>query len=77
MQERDYKWFLDNYNALYEKHGAAFLVIKNETVLGTYPTYAEGVTETLKTEAAGTFIVQNCNGDESAYTNYISSLNFA
>ena len=75
-QSKDYQWFLSNYNKLYEKYGIAFLVIKNENVIGAYSTYAEGIKEASKCNELGTFIVQCCNGNESAYTNYISSLNF-
>lgn len=77
MQDNDYKWFLENYARLFKEYGAAFLVIKNATVLGSYKTYAEGVRAMLGKEKLGTFIVQQCNGQESAYTNYISSVNFA
>lgn len=76
MQKRDYAWFLENYSDLFGKYGSAYLVIKNETVIGTYSSYAEGVKETSKTEPLGSFIVQKCDGSESAYTNYISSMNF-
>jgi len=75
-QDLDYKWFLDNYNELYERYGKTFLVIKNQNVLGVFPSYAEGVKAASKDNELGTFIVQGCNGEESAYTNYISSMNF-
>lgn len=77
MQDRDYKWFLENYDDLFKKYGCAYLAIKNATVLGAYKTYAEGVRNTEKTEELGTFIVQLCNGDENGYTNYIASMDFA
>jgi hypothetical protein len=77
MLQNEYKWFLDNYADLYKQYGASFLAIKNKTVLGVYHSYAEGVKKTLQNEEAGTFIVQKCNGDESAYTNYISSICFS
>ena len=77
MLQNEYKWFLDNYADLYKQYGASFLAIKNKTVLGVYHSYAEGVKKTLQSEEAGTFIVQKCNGDESAYTNYISSICFS
>lgn len=71
MQRSDFNWFLNNYNDLYNKYGHKFLVIKNKTVLGAY----EGVREALDNteEEMGTFIIQECNGSTSAYTNYISS----
>lgn len=76
IQDTDYQWFLGNYSNLFEKYGMAYLVIKNKTVLGVYKSYAEGVRNASNGEELGTFIVQKCNGDESAYTNYISSMNF-
>ena len=77
MQKDDYDWFLKNYNALYAEYGQKYLAIKNHTVLGTYASYAEAVRNTEKKEELGTFIVQLCNGDETAYTNYIATLNLA
>ena len=76
-QDKDYKWFLDHYDELYKKYGTSYIAIKEKTVLGTYSSYQEAVDKTKETEQLGSFIVQLCNGDESAYTNYISSMNFA
>ena len=68
MQHQDFEWFLSHYQDLFEEYGHTFLVIKNKKVLGAYDSYAQGVREAEKTEALGTFIVQECNGDPSAYT---------
>ncbi len=76
MQESDFKWFLENYNELFKQFGEVYLAIKNKTVLGSYNSYAEGVLSTMKEEPLGSFIVQKCGRDESAYTNYISSMVF-
>lgn len=76
MQDVDYQWFLDNYDELYQKYGESYIAIKNQHVLGVYPSFAQGVFETDKTEAPGTYIVQYCNGDESGYTDYIASTYF-
>ena len=43
MQEKDYKWFLDNYDNLFEDYGHKYLAIKNQTVLGAYSSYADAV----------------------------------
>ena len=75
MQEKDYKWFLENYNNLYKEYGQKYLAIKNQNVIGVYSSYADAVNTTKKTEKLGTFIVQFCSGDETAYTNRIYSLN--
>lgn len=71
IQDSDYKWFLDHFAELFNKFGSRYVAIKNKKVLGAYSTYAEGVNTTLKTERIGTFIVQQCGSNESAYTNYI------
>jgi len=76
LQSQDFKWFVENYDSLYEKYGHSFLAIKNKTVLGAYSTCVEGVKETQKTETLGTFIVQECTGDQWGYTGYITSTYF-
>lgn len=74
LQQKDYEWFLQNYDNLFKKYGVSYLAIKNQQVLGTYNSYAEAVRETEKSEPAGDFIVQFCNGNETGYTNRISSM---
>ncbi len=76
MQESDYRWFLENYAELFNEFGKGFFVIKDKKVLCVCNSYAEGVHEALKSYKPGTFIVQECNGDESAYTVRIASMNF-
>ena len=76
MQENDFRWFLEHFSELFEKYGNTYVAIKNKTVIGIYASYAEGVRHTSLTEEIGTFIVQRCGENESAYTNYISSMNF-
>lgn len=67
---KDFNWFLNNYDSLYEQYGHKFLVIKNKQVLGAYDSVRQALDNT--DEELGTFIVQECNGNASAYTNYIS-----
>lgn len=71
MQTDDFLWFVDHYQELFSRYGHKFIAIKNETVLGVYDNMIEGVTTTALTEPLGSFIVQECNGDSSAYTAYI------
>ena len=72
MQRSDFNWFINNYNELYKKYGKKYLVIKDKEVLGAYDSVREALDNTH--EEVGTFIVQKCTGDESAYTNYVSSV---
>lgn len=74
MQESDFLWFKEHCPDLFRKFGEKYIAIKNKSVIGVYNTYAEGVRSALKTEQAGTFIVQKCGEDESAYTEYINSI---
>jgi hypothetical protein len=71
MQRSDFNWFLNNYSELYKKYGHKFLVIKNKEILGAYTSVREALDNT--NEEMGTFIIQECNGTASAYTNYIAS----
>ncbi len=71
--KEDFNWFIDNYDQLFNEYGHKFLVIKDQKVLGSYNSPVEAINETSKTEQRGTFIVQECNGNESGYTNYIAS----
>ena len=73
-QENDYKWFLENYRQLFEEYGISYLAIKDQKILGSYASYADALHETAKAEPVGSFIVQYCNGNETGYTNYISSM---
>ena len=75
MQDRDFEWFLENYDDLFNIYGTSFLAIKNETVLGAYKSFREALDTTLLTEEIGTFIIQECDGTERAYTTQITSIN--
>ena len=72
-QSKDFKWFLDNYYDLYEQYGSSFLAIKDQAVIGVYKSYTEGVKETAKNHELGSFIVQECDVSEAAYTSYVFS----
>lgn len=69
---KDFNWFLNNYDALFKQYGHKYLVIKNKKVLGAYDSVRQALDNTH--EELGTFIVQECNGSNSAYTNNIPSI---
>ncbi|MCC8047445.1 MAG: hypothetical protein LIP12_18485 [Clostridiales bacterium] len=72
-RREDFDFFIEHYQEFYRKYGHSFLVIKEQKVIGCYDSENTAIKETIKVWPLGTFIVQECNGDESAYTNYISS----
>ncbi len=76
MMREDFEWYVAHYDELYQEYGDCFLAIKDKKVLGVYPSYAEGVRATEKTEELGTFIVQECRGNTQAYNACIASMGF-
>lgn len=69
----DFNYFLKNYNKIYKQYGHTFVVIKNKKLLGAYKNVEDALKNTR--EPVGTYIIQECNGNESGYTSYISSFN--
>lgn len=72
-RKEDFNYFIKHYYELYNKYGHKFIAIKNSKILGVFDTEIEAITEISNKYPLGTFIVQECNGKESGYTNYISS----
>lgn len=73
MQDRDFSWFVEHYHSLYEQYGHKYLAIKDAKVIGSYDNFMDGILNTAEHEPLGSFIVQECNGDESAYSAYITT----
>ena len=71
--ENDFHWFVENYDSLYAKYGHKFFVIQNQKILGIYNGMSEAIDKTISNYPMGTFCVQECNGDESGYTAYLST----
>ena len=71
MQRADFNWFLNNYEDLYKKYGHKFLVVKDKNVIGAFDSVREALSNT--SEPLGTYILQECTGEESAYSNFIAS----
>lgn len=76
MREKDFEWYLHNLNSLYKQYGDTYVAIKNKKVFEVNSSYGECVRKASLVEALGSFIVQRCGADDSAYTNHILSLNF-
>lgn len=72
-RKEDFDYFVKHYQELYDKYGHKFIAIKNSKILGVFDSELEAISEISKEYPIGTFIVQECNGNESGYTNYISS----
>lgn len=72
-RKEDFDFFLEQYEELYKKYGRCFVAIRNRKILGIFRTEEEAIDITSSEYEFGEFIIQECNGDESGYTNYITS----
>lgn len=73
-RKRDFFYFIDNYQDLYKKYGHKFLAIKDESVLGHYDTVLDAILDLSPNYDLGSYIIQECTGDESAYKTTIMRL---
>lgn len=69
----DFMFFKEIYHTLYEKYGHKFIAIRNREILGAFDSVSDAIDQLSVDFPLGTYIIQECNGDESGYTNYISS----
>lgn len=72
-RQKDFDYFLAHYEEFFQEYGHKFIAIRNQNVLGVYDDEVSAIKETSEKYPLGSFIVQECNGEESGYTNYISS----
>lgn len=70
----DFDYFVKNYQSLFKRYGHKFLAIKNQMVLGAFDSVADAINELSGTYELGTYIIQECTGDASAYTANILNL---
>lgn len=73
-RKRDFDFFIKNYNELYKKYGHKFLAIKDSKILGAYESVPEAIKILSDSYEIGTYIIQECTGDDSAYRTTIMRL---
>lgn len=72
-RKNDFDFFLNHYEDFYEKYGYCYIAIRFGEILGVYKSIQEAIDILSNQYELGEYIIQECNGDESGYTNYISS----
>jgi len=65
-RRKDFHFFTDNHNRLYEQYGKCYIAIRNGKVLGGFSTVAETLERLADKYKPGTYSIQECNGKESA-----------
>ena len=73
-RKKDFDFFIENYQNLYKEYGHKFLAIKDKKVLGAYDSVTETISDLTPTYEVGSYIIQECTGDESAYRTTIMRL---
>lgn len=66
-RKSDFKYFLDNYDSLFKKYGHKFVAIKDKNILGVFDTASQAFNNLSCDYEVGTYILQECTGDESGY----------
>lgn len=73
-RKEDFDFFIENYQEFYKQYGHKFLAIKNKSVLGHYDAVQDAINDLSPTYKLGSYIIQECTGDESAYRTTIMRL---
>ena len=73
-RKNDFDFFIENYQNFYKEYGHKFLAIKDKTVLGAYDSVTETISDLTPTYEVGSYVIQECTGDESAYRTTIMRL---
>lgn len=73
-RKSDFDFFIENYQNFYKEYGHKFLAIKDKKILGAYDSVAETISGLTPTYEVGSYIIQECTGDESAYRTTIMRL---
>nr|DAV75145.1 MAG TPA: hypothetical protein [Caudoviricetes sp.] len=68
MLKEEFEFYLKNQAELLKQYSGKFLVIKNQKVIGVYDSEIEAYTSTVKTQEAGTFLIQECQPGNESYT---------
>ncbi len=73
-RKEDFDYFVNHYPELFKEYGHKFLAIKDKKVLGAYNAVQDAISDLSSTYEVGTYIIQECTGDESAYRTTIMRL---
>lgn len=79
MCDKNYEYFISHFDELYLKYPEKFIVIQNQSVLGTYDSFDEAYATTISTEELGTFLIQECtkNTEKSINSFFSNNVVFA
>jgi hypothetical protein len=73
MLDKEFQWYLENQDTLVQKYEGKYIVIINQTVVGSYSSKAKAYFESQKIHPLGTFLIQLCEKGTDAYTQTFNS----
>lgn len=73
-RNKDFEYFVEHYHDLYETYGHKFLAIRDETVIGHFDSVLDAINSLSDKYEIGSYIIQECTGEESAYRTSIMRL---
>lgn len=73
-RQMDFDYFIQNYKELYKQYGHKFLAIKDKKVLGAFDSVPDAISQLSKEYEIGSYIIQECTDDDSAYRTTIMRL---
>lgn len=73
MKDKNYDFFVKNFEDLYQKYKDKFIVIKEEVVIGVYDTFDDAYNSSIKVAELGTFLIQQCSKAENTVGNFYSN----
>lgn len=71
--QSEFEYFKAHQDELVELYEGRFVVIKGESVIAAYDSFADAVHQTAKTHEPGTFLIQRCEAGPEAYTQVFHS----
>jgi hypothetical protein len=71
---KDFLFFKEHHNEIFEKYPNMFVVIQREAVLFARKTFDEAYNEAIKNGLElGSFLIQECTAGDSAYTQFFTN----
>ncbi len=70
MLEKDFEYYLNNQSDHQKKFGSSFVVIQNQKILGSLPSFKEALH--FLTNKTGNFLIQEVNDNIGSQTTMLS-----
>ncbi len=73
LLKEDFNYYVQNHKEIVKKYLNRYIVIKEQSIVDSYDTFEEAVSESSKKYDLGTFIIQKCSEDLNELTQVFHS----